>query len=188
MGTPFRYKNTVVFSLSQVPRESSRDDVAKAFYEKFNPMFTISSIQILPGKVCKVSFQCPDAKKEIENEVYYTVGEVECMVLSGKPSFNESKPLLVQVHHYPFEAPDDELVNVLKTFGEVKSMPRHQHWVNMREVSTGSSLVPMVLEKDIPRTLKIGNFCAKIWYPGQPLHCDICRENHKSVDCPSRDK
>ena len=53
----------------------------------------------------------------------------------------------------------------------------------MTEVSTGTCLFDMILNRDIPRTLKVGQSRVKVWYRDQPLQCDICSGNHKVSEC-----
>ena len=54
---------------------------------------------------------------------------------------------------------------------------------------TGTQIYPMVVTKDIPRFLTIGRFHVKVWYKGQLVKCDICREaGHKAADCPVKGK
>lgn len=51
----------------------------------------------------------------------------------------------------------------------------------MTEISTGTRLFDMILNHDIPRTLKVGQSRVKVWYRDQPLQCDICNRNHKKL-------
>ena len=58
----------------------------------------------------------------------------------------------------------------------------------MTEVSTGTRLFDMILNCDIPCTLKVGQSRVKVWYRDQPLQCDICHGNHKVSECDLRGK
>ena len=58
----------------------------------------------------------------------------------------------------------------------------------MTEVSTGTRLFDMILNCDIPCTLKVGQSRVKVWYRDQPLQCDICHGNHKISECDLRGK
>ena len=53
----------------------------------------------------------------------------------------------------------------------------------MTKISTGTSLFDKILNRDIPRTLKVGQSRVKVWYRDQPLQCDICNGNHKVSEC-----
>lgn len=66
---------------------------------------------------------------------------------------------------------------------------RFQRWLELQSVYTGTWIIPIAVEKDIPRFLNVGSFQVKVWYKGQPVKCDICREDgHKATDCPAKGK
>lgn len=66
---------------------------------------------------------------------------------------------------------------------------RFQRWLELQSVYTGTWIIPMAVEKDIPRFLNVGSFQVKVWYKGQPVKCDICCEDgHKATDCPAKGK
>ena len=46
----------------------------------------------------------------------------------------------------------------------------------------------MILNHDIPRTLRVGQSRVKVWYRDQPLQCDICQGDHKVSECDLRNK
>ena len=77
---------------------------------------------------------------------------------------------------YNYEYSNDEIVNALKFFGEVGEI-RYKQWSNLPGVSTTMWLVRMKWEKDIPCFIQIERFRCKVWYRGQPITCDICRED-----------
>ena len=83
------------------------------------------------------------------------------------------------------EADDDELLEVLRAYGEVKGV-HLQHWVGLTHLFTGTRIVEMVLGTAIPRNLRFDKMRLKVWYRDQPLECDICRGPHKAADCPIR--
>ena len=165
-------KHTAVFKLGPFPPEFSRDDIAKAFYDEFSSDYTVLSIQIVPGGVVKVYFNSAEAKKGICSWKAMIVSGVECQVLN----FSE-RSTLVQVHHYPAEGNDDDLVNVSKEFGEVIGI-RSQQLVGLENITTGTHLCEMKLSRDIPRNLRFDKMRLKVWYRGQPLECDICKGEH----------
>ena len=76
---------------------------------------------------------------------------------------------------------------VFHAYGEVVNI-RFQHWVGMPHVSTGTRIVEMTVDNDIPRNLRWDKFRIKVWYKNQPLECDVCRAGHKASDCPLRGK
>ena len=92
------------------------------------------------------------------------------------------------MYQYPHEFPNINVAEALDKFGAVKEV-KYQHWVDVPEISTGSRVVRMVVEKDIPCFLVIRGIRCKVWYRDQPLMCDICRKGgHKASDCPDKGK
>ena len=91
------------------------------------------------------------------------------------------------VYLFPFEGGNDRVKEALNFFGEVKEV-RHQQWSNVPGVHTGTRLVCIVRKHDIPRNIIIDAVNCSVWYKGQPLVCDICRDNHKAADCPLKGK
>ena len=175
-------KHTAVFKLGPFPPEFSRDDITKAFYDEFSSDYTVLSIPIVPGGVVKVYFNSAEAKKGIFSWKAMIVSGVECQVLN----FSE-RSTLVQVHHYPAQGNDDDLVNVSKEFGEVIGS-RSQQLVGLENITTGTRLCEMKLSRDIPRNLRFDKMRLKVWYRDQPLECDICKGENKASECALRDK
>ena len=74
------------------------------------------------------------------------------------------------------------------SYGTVKLVKR-QHWVALPDVQTGTRLVGILLDKQVPRNVIIGGFNCKTWYRGQPVTCDLCgEEGHILSNCPIRGK
>ena len=71
----------------------------------------------------------------------------------------------------------------LKVFWDVKEI-KFQQWTNVLGVATGTRIVRMVRQHEIPRNIIIDGAKCRVWYKGQPLVCDICSNNHKAADCP----
>ena len=94
----------------------------------------------------------------------------------------------VVIYNYPYDAPDDYIKDVLDHYGTIQGV-RHQHWTNLPEISTGTRLVRINLKKSIPRFVMFHTYRCKVWYRGQPLHCDICKEgSHIAFNCPYKGK
>ena len=159
-----------------------REEIAKAFSDQFMDEHVISAIQIVPGGVCKVTFESSGIKADLCSRDICTVGGVDCRVLNHAKRVTQ-----VQVHYYPFENDLDPLFKVLAPFGEVKRT-RFQHWTNVPNIRTGTILLDVILKHDIPRSLQVGKLRVKVWYRDQPLCCDICRGPHKVADCDLRGK
>ena len=71
----------------------------------------------------------------------------------------------------------------LSQFGLVKDVS-YQSWVGLKDVHTGTRVVRMDRTTRIPRSIMIDGFRCKIWYRGQPVTCDVCREDgHVAAKC-----
>ena len=102
--------------------------------------------------------------------------------------FGDRRLVWVQVHHYPSEAFDSVIEEFFMSYGTVKFVKR-QHWVALPDVQTGTRLVGILLDKQVPRNVIIGGFNCKTRYRGQPVTCDLCGEDgHVLSNCPIRGK
>lgn len=173
---------TVVFDVRDFRPNMEREEMAQTFFDQFKDEHVISAIQIVPGGVCKVTFESAGVKQDLCSRDICNVGGVDCCVLN-----HAKRVTSVQVHHYPFENDLDPLFKVLSPFGEVKRT-RFQHWTNIPEINTGTILLDVILNHHIPRTLKVGKLRVKVWYRDQPLCCDICQGPHRVTDCDLRGK
>ena len=132
------------------------------------------------------STDCPLAKSTLEELGEVTINGVQCFVLRSEPP--HPRLVNVLVYQYPCEIPKDSVATVLDKFGAVKDVS-FQHWTSMPDISTGTRLVHMVVDKDIPRFLFICGIRCKIWYRDQPLTCDICSKGgHKALAFPDKGK
>ena len=166
-------------------------DVAKWILDYFMneyPNFKVVSIQLCPGRVACVTFDkhCDAAKGTLEDLGEVTINGVQCSVLKPVPAAPSVQKVLI--YQYPHEFSGDSVASALGKYGSVKDVS-FQHWMNLPDVGTGTRVVRMIVEKEIPRFLFIRGIRCKIWYRDQPLTCDICsKEGHKASACPDRGK
>ena len=103
---------------------------------------------------------------------------VKCQVI--RPALPGDRVL---VYHYPYENDDSQVERALSQFGLVKDVS-YQSWVGLKDVHTGTRVVRMDRTTRIPRSIMIDGFRCKIWYRGQPVTCDVCREEgHVAAKC-----
>ena len=92
----------------------------------------------------------------------------------------------VLVYHYPYKNDDRQVERALSQFGLVKEVS-YQSWVGLKDVHTGTRVVRMNRTTRIPRSIMIDGFRCKIWYRGQPVTCDVCREeDHVAAKCSKK--
>ena len=109
----------------------------------------MNSIQPCSGRVARITFSkdCPSAKSTLEELGEVTINGVQCFVLRSEPP--PLRLVNVLVYQYPYEFPKDSVATVLDKCGAVKDVS-FQHWTSMPDISTGISLVCMVVDNDIP--------------------------------------
>ena len=141
----------------------------------------VNSVQFLPGGSFRASFSSPEHKVRVESKGHFNIGSHQCVIqATGPPQVD------VYVHYYPFEAPDADIRSLLSKFGQVKGL-RYQSFPGYAHVKTGSRIVKMVVEREIPSQQSIRGFPCRIWYKGQPIRCNICREvGHLAASCPNK--
>ena len=77
---------------------------------------------------------------------------------------------------------------MLDRYGTIQSI-RYQYWTNLPEVSTATRIVRINLKGSIPHFVMIGSYRCKVWYRGQPVYCDICKEaTHIAFNCSLKGK
>ena len=92
----------------------------------------------------------------------------------------------VLVYNFPYENSDGPVHRVLSDYGSVEGIS-YQTWVGLPGIHTGTRVVKMVRSSPIPRSLVIAGVRCKIWYRGQPVTCDVCREvGHVAAKCPNK--
>ena len=118
------------------------------------------------------------AKADFVDEESIFIRGVKCQVI--RPALPGDRVL---VYHYPYENDDRKVEQALSQFGLVKDVS-YQAWVGLKDVHTGTRVVRMDRTTRIPRSIMIDGFRCKIWYRGQPVTCDFCREDgHVAAKC-----
>ena len=188
---PRSWTRTVDIVVKDFPAGTPAPDIAKwvlGFFVNTLPNFKVVSIQQCPGRVARVTFDkdCVTAKDTVEALGEVTINGVRCPVLQPAPLPPRLQTVLV--YQYPHEYPNASVASVLDKFGSVKDVA-FQHWTNIPDLHTGTRLVRMIVENDIPRFVFIRGIRCKVWYRDQPLTCDICSKGgHKASACPDKGK
>lgn len=170
-------ERTVIIN-SGFPKEATPADIAKAIVDHFGPI--VEAIQACPGRQYRITFATPAGKRYYDDLEIMSIGDVQCRIWRASPYSN------VLVYHYPFEGSDVKIVNFLKQYGVVESIKR-QVWTGLK-VSTGTRIVRMIRQSQIPRLANIDGLKCKVWYKEQPIECDICHDGHKAAQCPHKGK
>ena len=145
----------------------------------------ILSVQQCPGKIARVIFQDRDAYAMIRLRGELQMNGVKVAVL---PLLPPPPPNWVNVIVYglPYDAPSSYVEDALRFLARFR---RFQRYLHLTDVATGTRIVRIDLKHPIPRFVKIHSYRCKVWYRGQPIHCDICRESsHLAFNCPFKGK
>ena len=175
-----RFNKTVTVQAPPELRRFTQASVLPSILDKIGKD-AVNSIQFLPGGSFRASFSSRECKVMLEDRGRIVIGSHKCTIrATGPPQVD------VYVHYYPFEAPDADIRGALSKFGQIKGL-RYQTFPGYPDVKTGSRIIKMVVEKEIPSQLSIQGFPCRVWYRGQPVRCNICREiGHMAASCPNR--
>ena len=185
MVIPRALTRSIDIKLGVFPEGTSIFDTAKALRDYFakEADFEVVAIQQCPNRIARVTFEegGEAAKADFQDEGSIRIFGVECEVVSPAPPVEK-----VLVYNFPYENSDGPVHRVLSDFGLVEGIS-YQTWVGLPGIHTGTRVVKMVRSSPIPRSLVIGGVRCKIWYRGQPVTCDVCREGgHVAAKCPNK--
>ena len=171
--------------LGVFPEGVSSLDIVKSLLDFFqeNADFKVVAVQQCPNKIARVTFEegGEAAKADFVDEGSILIRGVKCQVI--RPALPGDRVL---VYHYPYENDDRQVERALSQFGLVKDVS-YQSWVSFKDVHTGTRVVRMDRTTRIPRSIMIDGFRCKIWYRGQPVTCDVCREEgHVAAKCSKK--
>ena len=185
MVIPRALTRSIDIKLGVFPEGTSIFDTAKALRDYFakEADFEVVAIQQCPNRIARVTFEegGEAAKADFQDEGSIRIFGVECEVVSPAPPVEK-----VLVYNFPYENSDGPVHRVLSDYGSVEGIS-YQTWVGLPGIHTGTRVVKMVRSSPIPRSLVIGGVRCKIWYRGQPVTCDVCREvGHVAAKCPNK--
>ena len=162
-------------------------DIAQSIVDHFaSQNIKILSIQQCKNKVARVTFADPTACECVQLRGELEIGGVKVAVVPPPPP--PPNWTNVVAYNYPYDAPEAPIRSVLGRYGTVQNI-RYQYWTNLPEVSTGTRFVRINLKGSIPRFVMFGSYRCKVWYRGQPVYCDICKEaTHIAFNCPLKGK
>lgn len=184
--------NTVQFRFPVGAVPPSWEEIAE-FIKKLNLDQTqLETVYKMPRdkSVC-IKLKSSDAFEDVlqRNEerlkfAYFSGAIVEvCMSIAGRIIS------YVRVFDLPPELPDNTISLALGEFGKVENVVREKFPVGLGldHVQTGVRGVYIDIGKDIPASLELNNWRARIFYDGLKNRCFACNmEGHRKDSCPQR--
>ena len=137
----------------------------------------VQCIQFIPNGIVRVTYkesaQCDAA----------LAGGVSCgSNLCVTPV--DARTRLVYLRDLPAEVPDEPVQVFFQKYGVLHSLSPQFH-PGLSDVKNGTRVAKVTLTKDLPSTVRIAGFDARLWYQGQPQSCPVCRQfGHRVRDCP----
>ena len=185
MVFPRALTRSIDIKLGVLPEGTSVFDTAKALRDYFaeEAQFKVVAIQQRPNRIARVTFEegGEAAKADFQDQGFIQILGVECEVISPAPPVEK-----VLVYNFPYENNDCAVHKVLADYGLIEGIS-YQTWVGLPGIHTGTRVVKMVRSSPIPRSLVIAGVRCKVWYRGQPVTCDFCREEgHVAAKCPNK--
>jgi len=140
---------------------------------------SVIAVQILYERV-RVTFKTDEAFRAAKQHEDIYLFSFNCSILGGGPP---STP--VHIFDFPYEEDDTPIKLALSSHGTVKNIIKQKY--HGSSVFTATHVAFMDITGCVPKFLVIGSYCYRSWYRGQPLVCNICKnEGHVSADCPDK--
>ena len=138
----------------------------------------VQCIQFVPNGVVRVTF-----KESAQCDAALASG-VKFRGSSLRVTPVDARTRLVYLRDLPVEVPDEPVRAFFRKFGVLHSLSPQFHpgWPDVRN---GTRVAKVTLVKDLPSSVRIAGFDARLWYQGQPQSCPVCRQfGHRVRDCP----
>ena len=138
----------------------------------------LTTVQFLRGGRVRLTFT-DQASCDALISSGLTYNNLEVRVLRADSRFRS-----VYLRDLPSEVSDEDVKAFLQSYGEILSIHRST-FPNFPGIFNGNRVVEFALDRDIPYFVTIADFNCRVWYPGQPAHCAICRKpGHRVSSCP----
>ena len=138
----------------------------------------VQCIQFVPNGVVRVTF-----KESAQCDAALASG-VKFRGSSLRVTPVDARTRLVYLRDLPVEVPDEPVRAFFRKFGVLHSLSPQFH-PGWPDVKNGTRVAKVTLVKDLPSSVRIAGFDARLWYQGQPQSCPVCRQfGHRVRDCP----
>lgn len=164
-----------------VGRKLSDKSHAEIMNEVTRKLNSVVAVQIL-YELVRVTFKTEEAFRAAKQHKDIYLFSFNCSILGGGPPATP-----VHIFDFPYEEEDAPIKLALSSHGTVKNIIKQKY--HGSSVFTGTRVAFMDITGSVPKFLVIGGYRCRSWYRGQPLVCNICKnEGHVSGNCPDKDK
>lgn len=182
-------KQTVTFTLGGGKAASSLE-----FWEFLQKKYDVKLEELMmvqqetSGRKIYVKFVKMERAEQVatESKVRMQLRDGECDVFVQGP---EQGVKVVRVRNLPMEVCSEEIVLCLNQYGKVFDVKdeRYPRGSCLGGLLTGTRVVRMIVQRNVPSYVRIGGIEAMIFYQGQKATCQVCGEiDHFRVNCPNR--
>ena len=145
---------------------------------KFLDIANVQCIQFVPNGIVRVTF-----KESAQCDAALASG-VSLRGFNLRVAPVDACTRLVYLRDLPAEVPDEPVKVFFRKFGVLHSLSPQFH-PGLPGVKNGTRVAKVTLVKDLPSSVHIAGFDARLWYQGQPQSCPVCRQfGHRVRDCP----
>ena len=129
----------------------------------------ISALQFLRGGLARLTVRSSAYREELLSSDFM----FEDTLIPVTPA--DRQTISVYLRDLPVEIADDSVRSALEEFGDVFSV-RSTVNKDFPSIRNGTRVLLMSVKQSIPSSLNVLGFVCRVWYPGQPAFCSICRQ------------
>ena len=135
----------------------------------------ISALQFLRGGRVRATFREPAFREELlSNDLLFEDRKIPVTPAGVQV-------VTVYVRDLPVEVSNESIKSAFSAYGEVYSV-RHGFYKDFPDLQNSNRLILMSVSNQIPSSPNVLGFACRVWHPGQPVHCSICKESGHSPD------
>lgn len=183
--------NTVQFKFPVGAPQPSWEEIADFTKRLHSDLLQIEAVYRLPGRCLCIKYT---TERAMENTLERQEELIKFNYSNGKTadvrlSIAGRNSTYVRVFDIAPEVPDTDLTLVFGEYGKVESVIREKFPIGLGldHLYTGIRGVYVEIEKEIPPSLQISGWKARIFYEGLKDKCFLCcLEGHHKDACPQR--
>ena len=138
----------------------------------------ISALQFLRGGLARLTVRSSAYREELLSSDFLFEDTPIPVTPADRPTIS------VYLRDLPVEISDDSVRSALESFGDVFSV-RSTVYKDFPSIRNGTRVLLMSVKQPIPSSVNVLGFTCRMWYPGQPAFCSICRQSgHLPRACP----